>query len=85
MVGGLCDFSVSPSPFGLDFGTSDFGLTIITSSQWGAFVYVNRLIGMFETEMKINAYISTLSTLTPQGSVASSGILVSNQNHRTTV
>ena len=30
-------------------------------------------------------YISTLSTLTPQGSVASSGILVSNQNHRTTV
>ena len=27
-VGGPCDFSVSPSPFGLDFGTldSDFGL-----------------------------------------------------------
>ena len=24
--GGPCDFSVSPSPFGLDFGTSDFGL-----------------------------------------------------------
>ena len=23
--GGLCDFSVSPSPFGLDFGTLDFG------------------------------------------------------------
>ena len=22
-----CDFSVSPSPFGLDFGTSDLGLT----------------------------------------------------------
>ena len=21
-----CDFSVSPSPFGLDFGTLDFGL-----------------------------------------------------------
>ena len=31
-----CDFSVSPSPFGLDFGTLDFGtsdlgLTIITT------------------------------------------------------
>ena len=23
--GGLCDYSVSPSPFGLDFGTLDFG------------------------------------------------------------
>ena len=23
--GGLCDYSVSPSPFGLDFGTQDFG------------------------------------------------------------
>ena len=27
-VGCPCDFSVSPSPFGLDFGTSDLGLTI---------------------------------------------------------
>ena len=25
-VGGPCDFSVSPSPFDLDFGTLDFGL-----------------------------------------------------------
>ena len=24
--GGPCDFSVSPSPFGLDFGSLDFGL-----------------------------------------------------------
>ena len=24
--GGPCDFSASPSPFGLDFGTLDFGL-----------------------------------------------------------
>ncbi len=34
-VGGPCDFSVSPSPFGLDFGTLDFvtsdsGLTIMS-------------------------------------------------------
>ena len=34
-VGGPCDSSVSPSPFGLafgtlDFGTSDLGLTIIS-------------------------------------------------------
>ena len=28
-VGGPYDFSVSPSPFGLDFGTSDSGLTIL--------------------------------------------------------
>ena len=28
VVVGPCDFSVSPSPFGLDFGTLDFGLTI---------------------------------------------------------
>ena len=27
-LGGPCDFSVSPSPFGLDFGTLDLGLTI---------------------------------------------------------
>ena len=26
MVGAPCDFSVSSSPFGLDFGTLDFGL-----------------------------------------------------------
>ena len=37
-VGGPCDFSVSPSPFGLDFGTLDFGtsdlgLTIESSRQ----------------------------------------------------
>ena len=24
-MGGPCDFSVSPSPFGLDFGSLDFG------------------------------------------------------------
>ena len=37
-VGGPCDFSVSPSPFDLDFGTLDFGtsdsgLTIVIISQ----------------------------------------------------
>ena len=36
--GGPCDFSVSPSPFGLDFGSLDFGtsdlsLTIESFSQ----------------------------------------------------
>ena len=30
--GGPCNFSVSPSPLGLDFGTSDSGLTIIVIS-----------------------------------------------------
>ena len=28
-VGGPCDSSVSPSSFGLDFGTSELGLTIV--------------------------------------------------------
>ena len=34
-VGGPCDFSVSPSPFGLDFGTLDFG-----TSDSGLTIYV---------------------------------------------
>ena len=32
MVGGPCDFSLSPSPFSLDFGTLDFGLGLDNSS-----------------------------------------------------
>ena len=28
-VGGPCDFSVSPSPFGLGFGNWDLGWTIV--------------------------------------------------------
>ncbi len=34
-VGGPCDFSVSSSPFGLDFGTldSDFGLGLDNNSE----------------------------------------------------
>ena len=37
-MGGPCDFSVSPSPLGLDFGTLDFGtldsgLTILGFNQ----------------------------------------------------
>ena len=36
---GICDYSVSPSPFGLDFGTLDFGtsdssLTIIEKLEY---------------------------------------------------
>ena len=50
-VGGPCDFSVSPSPFGLDlgtldFGTSDSGLTIEKRQSKPAFLenmYVCRL------------------------------------------
>ena len=43
-VGGLCDFSVSPSPFGLEFGTLDFGtsdsgltILIISSERYSIF------------------------------------------------
>ena len=32
--GGPWDFSVSPSPFGLDFGTLDLGLTINVTSTF---------------------------------------------------
>ena len=35
-VGGPWDFSVSPSPFGLDFGTLDLGLTKIETQWWEA-------------------------------------------------
>ena len=31
-VGGPCDYCVSPSPFALDFGTSDSGLTIVLTT-----------------------------------------------------
>ena len=34
-MGGPCDFSVSPSPFGLDFGTLDFG-----TSDLGLTIYL---------------------------------------------
>ena len=33
--GGPCDFSVSPSPFGLDFGTLDFGTLDFGTSDSG--------------------------------------------------
>ena len=34
-VGGPCDFSVSPSPFGHDFGTLDFGTSDSGTSDSG--------------------------------------------------
>ena len=51
--GGPCDFSVSPSPFGLDFGTLDFGtsdlgLTKIVLGQ----IYFE----VWETESVLNDY-----------------------------
>ena len=52
-VGGPCDFSVSPSPFGLDFGTLDFGtsdlgLTILTDC-----------VKIFKTTM-LNIYVKSI-------------------------
>ena len=43
--GGLCDFSVSPSPFGLDFGTLDLGLTIKGLAQADTLINLNKGIG----------------------------------------
>ena len=40
-VGGPCDYCVNPSPFGLDFGTLDLGLTIIESYFY--FIYHSAL------------------------------------------
>ena len=39
MGGGPWDFSVSPSPFGLDFGTLDFG-----TSDSGLTILINNMI-----------------------------------------
>ena len=54
VVGGPCDFSVSPSPFGLDFGTGtlDFGLGLdkklaqvsSNSFAFGLFTYMYILL-----------------------------------------
>ena len=33
MLGGACDISISPSPFGLDFGTLNFGLGLDNSGS----------------------------------------------------
>ena len=33
-VGVLCDYCVSPSPFGLDFGTLDFGTSDLGLTIW---------------------------------------------------
>ena len=37
-VGGPCDFSVSPSPFGLDFGNLDFGTSDLGLTKMSCFV-----------------------------------------------
>ena len=39
MGGGPCDFSVSPSPFGLDFGTLDFGTLDFGTSDLGLTIF----------------------------------------------
>ena len=38
--GGPCDFRVSPSPFGLDFGTLDFGLGLDNLSHFKNFISI---------------------------------------------
>ena len=44
--GGPCDFSVSPSPFGLDFGTLDFGLGLDNKK------YLMLCVGSIKYELK---------------------------------
>ena len=51
-MGGPCDFSVSPSPFGLDFGTLDFGtsdsgLTKVQISNFTEVKSLNRGLNIF--------------------------------------
>ena len=61
-MGGPCDFSVSPSPFGLDFGTLDFGtsdlgltisinLSIICNSQRESVFSRNNVVMMKVTHL----------------------------------
>ena len=63
-VGGPCDFSVSPSPFGLDFGTLDFGLwdfglgldninmKLLTLNRW-----LSEELTYFYNRIEIKSYI----------------------------
>ena len=53
--GGPCDFSFSPSLFGLDFGTLDFGLGLDISH------FIQRIIPSFLMQLK-NIYSVPLST-----------------------
>ena len=48
MGGGPCDFSVSLSPFGLDFGTLDFGTSDLglTMNRCGGYQYQGVLQGI---------------------------------------
>ena len=58
--GGPCDFSVSPSPFGLDFGTLDLGLTTIDKELKGfanksfCMKYFNKGTKMWDNFILIN-------------------------------
>ena len=49
MGGGPCDFSVSPSPFGLDFGTLDFG-----TSDLGLTIYKIFFVFLCKSHLKYN-------------------------------
>ena len=59
-VGGPCDFSVSPSPFGLDFGTLDFG-----TSDSGLTIRGKFLLGIIQNPKTITvaAWESTTTAL----------------------
>ena len=63
-MGDPCDFSVSPSPFGLDFGSLDFGtldlgLTISDhTDEYFASFYTKSLISTFSLAMSGFNFVS---------------------------
>ena len=66
--GDLCDFSVSPSPFGLDFGTLDFGtsdlgLTIQFTSNVCLIVFKGTT---FQNKTRLLDIYNILSTIRDQ-------------------
>ena len=57
-VGGPCDFSVSPSPFDLDFGTLDFG-----TSDLGLTISCEISLQHFQTHQFLKLFLKSSSSL----------------------
>ena len=69
MGGGPCDFSVSPSPFGLDFGTLDFGtsdlgLTIVFHTELHHSVRCQFISWIWANQADSRHYLKAISSPT---------------------
>ena len=59
--GGLCDYCVSPSPFGLDFGTSDLGLTKVKTFDSVLCPVFSHINGIQVHQLKVHVYVDLIS------------------------